>query len=94
MAIKTFNNVRLNFKHDTEENWLKATNFIPNQGEPIVYDIDSTYNYERFKIGDGVTNVNDLPFINSDSSSIELITIADIDEICNGNIVSGNEVTY
>lgn len=53
---------RIVHKHDSEENWLKAINFIPKQGEIIVYDKDSTYNYERFKIGDGVTNVNSLPF--------------------------------
>lgn len=53
---------RIIHKHDTEENWNKATNFIPKQGEIIVYDNDSIYDYERFKIGDGVTNVNDLPF--------------------------------
>ena len=53
---------RIIHKHDIEENWLKATNFIPKQGEIIVYDIDSTYNYERFKIGDGTTNINTLPF--------------------------------
>ena len=49
-------------KHDTEANWQKATGFIPKMGELIVYDIDSTYGYERFKIGDGATNVNSLPF--------------------------------
>ena len=49
-------------KHDTEANWNLAINFIPKQGELIVYDKDSIYNYERFKIGDGVTNVNALPF--------------------------------
>ena len=53
---------RIIHKHDTEENWNKATNFIPKQGELIVYDNDSIYDYERFKIGDGITNVNDLPF--------------------------------
>ena len=31
---------RIIHKHDTEENWNKATNFIPKQGEIIVYDID------------------------------------------------------
>ena len=61
MATKTLNS-RIILKHDTEENWLKAENFIPKQGEIIVYDIDDGYNYERFKIGDGVTNVNVLPF--------------------------------
>ena len=53
---------RIIHKHDTEENWNKATNFIPRQGEIIVYDVDATHTYERFKIGDGVTNVNSLPF--------------------------------
>lgn len=55
-------NARIVHKHDTEENWNKATNFIPKQSELIVYDKDSTYSYARFKIGDGVTNVNNLPF--------------------------------
>lgn len=55
-------NSRIVHKHDTEENWLKATNFYPKQGEIIVYDKDATYNYERFKIGDGVTLVSSLPF--------------------------------
>jgi hypothetical protein len=49
-------------KHDVEANWKKATNFVPKQGELIIYDKDSTYNYERFKIGDGKTEVNSLPF--------------------------------
>ena len=55
-------NSRIIQKHDTEENWLKAVNFIPKKGEIIVYDIDSTYTQERFKIGDGATLVTNLPF--------------------------------
>ena len=31
-------------------------------GEIIVYDADDTYSYPRFKIGDGIHNVNELPF--------------------------------
>ena len=61
MAEKTIK-TRIIHKHDTEENWNKAINFIPKQGEIIVYDVDATHAYERFKIGDGVTNVNSLPF--------------------------------
>lgn len=63
MAEKNFNNVRIVNKHDTEANWQKATGFVPKQGELIVYDIDSNYSYERFKIGDGIQNVNKLPFV-------------------------------
>ena len=61
MSGKTFN-VRLVNKHDVEANWLKAVNFVPKQGEIIVYDVDENYTYERFKIGDGTTLVSDLPF--------------------------------
>lgn len=34
-------NARTWQKHDIEANWLKATNFIPNAGEIIVYDKES-----------------------------------------------------
>lgn len=62
MSEKTLNNIRIVHKHDIEANWLKAENFIPKQGELIIYDIDEFCSFERFKIGDGITNVNDLPF--------------------------------
>ena len=53
---------RIIHKHDTEQNWNKATSFIPKQGELIIYDKDTTHSYERFKIGDGTTTVVNLPF--------------------------------
>ena len=62
MSEKILNSRIIN-KHDSAENWSKATNFTPKQGELIVYDIDSTCSYERLKIGDGVRNVNELPFL-------------------------------
>lgn len=68
---------RIIHKHDTEENWIKAVNFIPKQGEIIIYDKDDNYNYERMKIGDGTSKVNDLPF-NMDQISD---TIADLGAI-------------
>lgn len=55
---------RVQMKTDTEENWLKATNFIPKNGEIIIYAIDATHSYQRVKVGDGTTLVNSLPFIN------------------------------
>lgn len=54
---------RIQLKHDVEENWSKATNFIPKVGEIIIYDIDENNSIARFKIGDGTTNVNLLPFV-------------------------------
>lgn len=60
MADKTVK-IRLVLKHDTEENWAKATNFVPKKGEVIIYD-DAAGEPARIKIGDGTTKVNDLPF--------------------------------
>lgn len=51
-------------KHATESEWLKANIFIPKQAEIIVYDVDETHPYERFKIGDGTTLLANLPFSN------------------------------
>lgn len=81
---------RIIHKHETEANWLLATNFIPKQAEVIVYDIDDNYDYERIKIGDGVQNVNDLPFVN------DYISITEIDEICNQTYqdATNKEVTF
>ena len=53
-------------KHETEANWMLTTNFVPKQGELIIYDKDENYSYERFKIGDGATDVNSLPFAGAD----------------------------
>lgn len=48
--------------HGTEEEWLINNSYIPKQGEIVIYDIDSNYDYERIKVGDGVTVVANLPF--------------------------------
>lgn len=87
MAEKTLN-ARIVHKHDTEENWLKAVNFIPKQGEMIIYDIDDDYDYERIKIGDGTTLVSSLPFVN------ELISVEYIDTICGGSIQYADDVVF
>lgn len=54
---------RIQQKIDTEENWNKAVNFVPLKGEIIIYDTDSTHDYKRIKIGDGVTTVVNLEFV-------------------------------
>lgn len=56
-------NTRIKNKIDTEENWKKATDFIPLDGEQIIYKKDENYDYERIKIGDGITSINDLKFV-------------------------------
>ena len=72
---------RIITKHDLEVNWLRNSSFVPMQGELIIYDceVDANgntlelpsdrsvpYDYERLKLGDGFTLVNDLQFINED----------------------------
>lgn len=64
---------RIQLKHETEQVWKNTTNFIPMIGEMIIYDVDDNYNYERFKIGDGVRNVNELPF-NDDKKPGKIVT--------------------
>ena len=49
--------------HDVEANWNKTLEFIPREGELIIYDQDDQHNYARFKIGDGKTDVKVLPFL-------------------------------
>lgn len=61
MAEKNMN-ARIIQKHDTATNWAAATNFIPKQGELIVYEVDETTPYPRFKVGNGTANVSALPF--------------------------------
>ena len=61
MTEKNFN-ARFKQKHDTEANWSNAT-FIPLAGEIIIYDKDANNPLPRFKIGDGETQINNLPFV-------------------------------
>ena len=72
-------------KHDLEVNWLQKSSFVPMQGELIIYDIEvdsagktlalpsdrtAPYTYERMKIGDGKTTINNLPFVPSSTDSV------------------------
>ena len=65
-------------KHELEADWLKST-YLPEQGEWVVYDVEvdangavlelpegrtAPYTYQRMKMGDGIHNVNELPFLN------------------------------
>jgi hypothetical protein len=60
---------RIIHKHDSQANWTEKRNFVPMQGEIIIYDPDNTVTYARVKIGDGVTAINNLPFLMQDSNS-------------------------
>lgn len=56
-------------KREKETDWAKAINFIPKDREIIVYDcLDGEI---KFKIGDGKTKVNDLPFTDDNVFVVE-----------------------
>ena len=85
MATKTIK-TRIVNKHAKESDWKKAINFVPLLGEFIIYEPDETFLGARFKIGDGVSNVNDLPFADGsaginriDAGSIADTTVTDGD---------------
>lgn len=48
-------------KVDTEANWAKAINYVPDKFTIVVFECEGEY--PKVKIGDGVHNVNDLPFL-------------------------------
>ena len=54
---------KFTLKADIELNWKKAINFIPKFNELIIYEPDETYEYYRVKVGNGIMNVNELPFV-------------------------------
>ena len=90
MAVEFHSRILL--KHDTAENWAKATNFIPKLGEIIIYD---TPDYPRIKIGNNSSNVNDLPFITDNylalTGGVKLAAGDDLNNCTTpGNYIAGN----
>lgn len=62
--------------HDTSDGWVAKPTVVPNLGQIVVYDMDNTHDYARIKIGDGVTIVSQLPFI--DAGTVNGQTIVDV----------------
>ena len=62
MATEKTLKARLLMKTDTSANWAKATNFVPKAGEIIIYSDDE----RKIKVGDGLTKVSSLKFVNQD----------------------------
>ena len=85
MATKTNTfKTRVQLKSDTEAHWNEAgpkdgsAGFIPLLGELIVYTSDDAHPFSRLKIGDGNTNVVNLPFIDAGTISGELLPPASV----------------
>ena len=68
---------RLQLKADTEANWI-AHPIVPLANELIIYTADNTHPFSRLKVGDGSTNVNNLPFVYSgtlNGQEVELVKL-------------------
>ena len=67
---------QITLKHDIAANWAKAINFVPKFDELILYDgvMENGVYIElpRLKRGDGITKLNDLPFLESTTSNNEI----------------------
>lgn len=48
-------------KVDSEENWKKAVNYIPDKFTIVIYEYEDSF--PKVKIGDGIHKVNELPFM-------------------------------
>ena len=78
-TIKT----RIINKHATAAVW-DNTDFVPLQGEWIIYDKDNDYPYERAKIGDGSKTVSELPFV--DETYVDRFVTKSGNSTINGNL--------
>ncbi len=76
--------------HDTQSNWERAVGFVPKRGEIVIYDKDIVHNYSRIKVGDGVTAINDLPFV-IDSALDQLFTSESGILYCDGGNITEYE---
>ena len=85
--------------HATEAEW-NLRDYTPKCGEVIVYDADETYHFTRFKFGDGITNVNELPFyleseIEEMVSKIDYLAVNMIDTTCqDGTLYITKGITF
>lgn len=87
MAEKIFNNVRVINKHDIETNWSKAS-FVPKKAELIIYDMydadgNKVADSVRYKIGDGISDINSLAFATDSIVSSINAQISDVEDKVN-----------
>jgi hypothetical protein len=74
---------RVSQLHKTEAEWLKLQDFVPLQGEFIVFDPDKQHCYARLKLGDGITKLQNLPFF-IDSAIDDHTTKKRLDTVIDG----------
>jgi hypothetical protein len=81
MNKKIFENARFCPKGDIEANWNRAVGFVPLDKEIIIYKADEEHPVARFKVGDGKTLVQNLPFAGADDREIKAYIDSKIEAI-------------
>lgn len=89
MSGKIFNS-RIQNKYDDEIKWNSLAEFIPLQGEIIVYSSNENKICPRIKIGDGETLLKDLSFVSDFNTTLIDLSVE------NGKItyIKGDNTTY
>ena len=100
MANEKTLKTRIRLKSDTEANWRKSvlttdhrdgektsgTSFIPLLGELVVFREDTTHPFSRLKVGNGIDNVLELPFIDAGTLNGEVMARDQIEFYTNYNL--------
>ena len=77
---------RISQLHMTETAWQKYINWVPADGELVIYDPDETYTYARIKVGDGKRTLKDLDFFITSAIEEQLKQVRFEDSIDGGRI--------
>ena len=83
---------RISHLHKTEAEWSSLKAWKPSAGEFVIYDPDEQYQYARIKIGDGVTQLSDLPFF-IDSAIMANLQNQHYFEVIDGGRITDNTFT-
>ena len=78
---------RISQLHMTEAEWQKYSSLIPEAGELIVYDPDSTHQYARIKVGDGERKLSELDFF-IDSAIAEVLRQVRFEDVVDGGRIT------
>lgn len=83
---------RVQHKHDTEENWGKASGFIPLVGELIIYDVDDNHPKIRAKVGNGTDLLSALPWAIDETCVVWTGTQAEYKALNSANAIATGTV--
>ena len=78
---------RISQLHMTEADWARYSSLIPEAGELLVYDPDSTHPYARIKVGDGERKLSELDFF-IDSAIAEVLRQVRFEDVVDGGRIT------